>query len=66
MKKAYLKPCMEVMTEEPAQMLCYSTVINPGEPNKPAGARESGWNFWDDEDYEEDYPSGSGSVWDER
>ena len=65
MKKAYLKPCMEVMTEEPAQMLCYSTVINPGEPNKPAGARESGWNFWDDEDDEEDNPSGSGSVWDE-
>lgn len=65
MKKAYLKPCMEVMTEELAQMLCYSTVINPGEPNKPAGARESGWDFWDDEDYEEDNPSGSGSVWDE-
>ena len=65
MKKAYLKPCMEVMTEEPDQMLCSSTVINPGEPNKPAGARESGWNFWDDEDDEEDYPSGSGSVWDE-
>ena len=66
MKKAYLKPCMEVMTEEPDQMLCYSTVINPGEPNKPAGARESGWGIWDDEDDEEDYPSGSGSVWDER
>ena len=65
MKKAYLKPYMEVMTEEPAQMLCYSTVINPGEPNKPAGARESGWGIWDDEDDEEDYPSGSGSVWDE-
>ena len=65
MKKAYLKPCMEVMTEEPDQMLCYSTVINPGEPNKPAGARESGWGIWDDEDDEEDYPSGSGSVWDE-
>ena len=66
MKKAYLKPCMEVMTEEPDQMLCYSTVINPGEPNKPAGARESGWNFWDDEDYEEDNPSGRGSIWDEE
>ena len=65
MKKAYLKPCMEVMTEEPDQMLCYSTVINPGEPNKPAGVRESGWGIWDDEDDEEDYPSGSGSVWDE-
>ena len=65
MKKAYLQPTMEVMEGELAQMLCSSTVINPGEPNKPAGARESGWNFWDDEDYEEDYPSGSGSIWDE-
>ena len=64
MKKAYLKPCMEVMTEEPDQMLCYSTVINPGEPNKPAGARESGWDIWDDE--EEDNPSGRGSIWDEE
>ena len=47
MKKAYLKPCMEVMTEELAQMLCSSTVINPGGPNMPAGARE--FDGWDDE-----------------
>ena len=64
MKKAYLKPCMEVMTKEPAQMLCYSTVINPGKPNKPAGARE--FDGWDDE---EDNPSEAMSrrhtVWDE-
>ncbi len=34
-------------------MLCSSTVINPGEPNRPAGARESG--VWDDAmDYEGD------------
>ena len=65
MKKAYLKPTMEVMEGELAQMLCSSTVINPGEPNKPAGARESSWGIWDDEDDEEDNPSGSGSVWDE-
>ena len=43
-------------------MLCTSTVINPGEPNKPAGARKFGWDLWDDE---EDNPSGSGSIWDE-
>jgi hypothetical protein len=61
MKKTYLKPCMEVMTEEPAQMLCASTVINPGEPNKPAGARDSGWGLWDDDDNQ----SSSGSDWDE-
>ena len=62
MKKVYLKPAIEILEEEPAQMLCTSTVINPGEPNKPAGARESGWDFWDNE---EDNPSGSGSFWDE-
>ena len=62
MKKAYLKPAIEILEEEPAQMLCSSTVINPGEPNKPAGARESGRDFWDDEDDEEDNPS----FWDEE
>ena len=61
MKKAYLKPCMEVMEEEPAQMLCSSTVINPGEPNKPAGSRDSGWDLWGDDDNQ----SSSGSDWDE-
>lgn len=62
MKKVYLKPAIEISEEELTQMLCSSTVINPGEPNKPAGARESGWDLWDDE---EDNPSGSGSIWDE-
>ncbi|UKK48577.1 hypothetical protein L6475_01025 [Prevotella sp. E9-3] len=62
MKKVYLKPAIELLEEELTQMLCSSTVINPGEPNKPAGARESGWDLWDDE---EDNPSGSGSFWDE-
>jgi hypothetical protein len=62
MKKVYLKPAIEILEEELTQMLCSSTVINPGEPNKPAGARESGWDLWDDE---EDNPSGSGSIWDE-
>jgi hypothetical protein len=62
MKKVYLKPAIKILEEELTQMLCSSTVINPGEPNKPAGARESGWDLWDDE---EDNPSGSGSDWDE-
>ncbi len=62
MKKVYLKPAIEILEEEPAQMLCTSTVINPGKPNKPAGARKFGWDLWDDE---EDNPSGSGSIWDE-
>ena len=65
MKKVYLKPAIEILEEELTQMLCSSTVINPGEPNKPAGARESGWDLWDDEEDEEDYPSGRGSIWDE-
>ena len=62
MKKVYLKPAIEILEEELTQMLCSSTVINPGEPNVPAGARDSGWGLWDDE---EDNPSGSGSIWDE-
>ena len=62
MKKTYLKPAIEILEEELTQMLCSSTVINPGEANVPAGARESGWDLWDDE---EDNPSGSGSFWDE-
>lgn len=61
MKKTYLKPTMEVMEGELAQMLCSSNVINPGGPNVPAGARESGWDFWDDDDNQ----SSSGSDWDE-
>ena len=55
---------MEVMTEEPAQMLCSSTVINPGEPNKPAGARE--FDGWDDaSDACSDALSRRHTVWDE-
>jgi hypothetical protein len=66
MKKAYLQPTMEVMEGELAQMLCSSTVINPGEPNKPAGARDSGgWGFWDD-NVEEEKPNSGGSIWDEE
>ena len=65
MKKAYLKPCMEVMEEEPAQMLCSSTVINPGEPNVPAGVRDSGWGLWDD-NVEEEKPNSGGNIWDEE
>ena len=65
MKKVYLKPAIEILEEELTQMLCSSTVINPGEPNKPAGARESGWDFWDD-NVEEEKPNSRGSIWDEE
>jgi hypothetical protein len=53
MKKKYLKPNMDVMEEELAQILCSSTVINPGDPNKPAGAREFGDYGWGDHGEEE-------------
>jgi len=65
MKKVYLKPAIEILEEELTQTLCSSTVINPGEPNKPAGARESGWDFWDD-NVEEEKPNSGGSIWDEE
>ena len=61
MKKVYLKPAIEILEEELTQMLCTSTVINPGGANKPAGARESGWDLWDDDGSQ----SSSGSAWDE-
>ena len=50
MKKTYLKPNMVMVEKELTQMLCSSTVINPGENNKPAGARNSGGNgnSWDE------------------
>lgn len=63
MKKVYLKPAIEILEEELAQMLCSSTVINPDDPNKPAGARE-----FDDEDILDDEKrnqSRSGNIWDE-
>ena len=58
MKKVYLKPAIEILEEEPAQMLCTSTVINPGGANVPAGARDSGWGLWADADDNQ-------SAWDE-
>ena len=64
MKKVYLKPAIEILEEEPDQMLCTSTVINPGKPNVPAGVRGSGWDFWDD-NVEEEKPNSGGFIWDE-
>jgi hypothetical protein len=59
MKKVYLKPAIEILEEELTQMLCSSTVINPGEDNRPAGARDSGWDLWDDADDNQ-------SAWDDE
>ena len=38
---------MEVMLVQQSQMLCSSTMIIPGENNRPAGARKFGG--WDNE-----------------
>ena len=54
MKKAYLKPNMEVTRVRQAQMLCSSTVIKPGDPNKPAGVRRRGGYDWGEEDLDEE------------
>jgi hypothetical protein len=50
MKKIYLKPVMNVVKIGQTQMICGSPdVINPGTPNKPAGARSSSGYDWDEE-----------------
>lgn len=57
MRKAYLKPNMNVLKIRQMQMICGSPdVINPGEPNMPAGTRLGGYD-WDEEDWddEQDY-----------
>ena len=57
MKRAYTNPAMQVVRIQPAHLICDSKVdvINPGQPNQPAGARRSD-NDWDDGwDDEEDY-----------
>jgi len=54
MKKIYLKPAMNVVKIRQTQMICSSTVINPGDPNKPAGARRRGRYDWDEEDWDEE------------
>jgi hypothetical protein len=63
MKKVYLKPAIEILEEELTQMLCSSTVINPDDPNKPAGAREFGGG--DILDSKVESLPRSGSAWDE-
>ena len=57
MRKAYLKPAMNVLKIRQMQMICGSPdVINPGADNRPAGDRRGGYD-WDEEDWddEQDY-----------
>ena len=54
MRKAYLKPAMNVLKIRQMQMICESPdAINPGEPNMPAGSRRGGYD-WDEEDWDEE------------
>lgn len=43
-----VKPTIHVMPLQLSQIICYSDVVKPGEPNKPSGARS-----FDDTDWEE-------------
>ena len=59
MKRAYMRPAMQVAGIEQQHIICDSgwETIGPGQPNQPAGARRRGckdWDDWDDEEMEED------------
>ena len=54
MRKAYLKPNINVLKIRQMQMICGSPdVINPGADNRPAGTRRGGYD-WDEEDWDEE------------
>lgn len=50
MKRVYMRPAMQVVEIQQMHIVCDSKtdVINPGEDNLPAGARQRGG--WDDEE----------------
>ena len=52
MNRAYTKPAMQVIRIQSTYLICNSggDVINPGQPNQPAGARSFDDDDWDDED----------------
>ena len=48
MKKEYTKPTMSVVETRQHGILCNSDVINPGDPNQPAGSPSLGdFEDWD-------------------
>ena len=56
MKQVYLKPALWVVEIQQSHIICDSDwgVINPGDPNQPAGAKSNSWdnegyNVWDDD-----------------
>ena len=52
MKKTYIKPEQRVVLLQHKTMLLAGSVINPGENNAPAGARQYNgdidWDDWDE------------------
>lgn len=57
MKNKYIKPAMQMMALQETPIICTSDwdVINPGQPNKPAGGRKR--RGWEEEDFDEEDPS---------
>ena len=57
MKREYMKPSVRAVTIQQSKMLCSSPdgVINPGDKNKPAGARRFNGYDDEDEDYDDDW-----------
>ena len=53
MKKMYITPAVRVEDSDMGDMICTSTVIVPGQPNTPPGARRV--NEWDEEDDFDEY-----------
>ena len=56
MKKTYIKPEQRVVLLQHKTMLLAGSVINPGENNAPAGARQYNGDIdWDDRDDWDDW-----------
>ena len=53
MKRAYMKPAMQVVEVQQDGIICTSgwDIIGPGTPNQPAGAKDyNNWDeIWDDD-----------------
>ena len=42
MKRTYEKPVLTVVRIAQSEMICQTSVLGPGEPNQPAGTRDTG------------------------
>ncbi len=58
MKRAYMKPALQVVKIQQSHIICVSDwdTMHPGQPNQPAGARRrGGWDAEDDWDAEDNW-----------